>query len=318
MKTQAVDTARGTAKKSKKNTLLKRIISHRVLYLFLAPTLIYLAIFIYGPMYGIQIAFKNYNPAIGIWESPWIGLQHFIDFVKGYNFKRLLGNTLTLSIYQLILGFPMPILLALLLNEIRNQKYKKFVQTTLYAPHFISMVVLVGIIIIILSPSTGIINKFLVLLGLESKYFMIQPKAFKHIYVLSGIWQNTGWNAIIYLAALSSVDPQLHEAATIDGANRLERIWHINIPSIMPTVTILLIMSVGSIASVGFEKAYLLQNPLNLETSEIISTFVYKRGLIDANYSYSTAVGLFNNVINIIMLLLANFVAGKVSETSLF
>lgn len=269
-------------------------------------------------MYGVQIAFKNFNPAIGIWDSPWIGFQHFSDFIDGYNFKRLIENTLTLSIYQLVLGFPMPILFALLLNEIRNQKYKKFIQTTLYAPHFISMVVLVGIIIIMLSPSTGILNKLLVLLGFESQYFITQPGAFKHIYVLSGIWQSTGWNAIIYLAALSGVDTQLHEAATIDGATRLQRIWHINIPSIMPTVMILLIMSVGSIASIGFEKAYLLQNPLNMDTSEIISTFVYKRGLLDANYSYSTAVGLFNNVINIILLVLANFIADKASGTSLF
>lgn len=313
-----IKTDKKSEKKARHKLLWKRILAHRAFYVFLAPTLIYLAIFAYGPMYGVQIAFKNYNPAFGIWGSKWVGLRHIIDFINGYNIRLILRNTLVISLYSTLLGFPMPILLALLLNEIQNKKYKKFVQTTLYAPHFISTVVMVGIIIIMLSPSTGIINKFIELLGFERQYFMIQPRAFKHIYVLSGIWQNTGWNAIIYIAALSNVDPELHEAAIIDGASRLQRIRHINIPTIKPTITILLIMSMGSLISVGFEKTYLLQNALNLEASEVISTYVYKHGLLSSSYSFAAAVGLFNNIINVILLLLANFFARKVSETSLF
>lgn len=302
----------------KKRRLLKQIIAHRWLYLFLAPTIIYLAIFNYGPMYGVQIAFKNFNPALGIWESPWVGLRHFREFVSGYYFWPIIKNTLTVSLYSTIFGFPMPIFIALLLNEIKFKRYKKFIQTTLYAPHFISTVVMVGMIIIMLSPSMGIINKLVEFLGFEKQYFMIQPKAFAPIYVLSGIWQGMGWGAIIYIAALSSVDPVLYEAAIIDGASRLQRIWYINIPTIKPTIIILLIMSIGRIVSVGFEKVYLLQTPLNLETSEIISTYVYKRGLLNASYSFSAAVGFFNNIVNIILLFLANFTARKFSETSLF
>lgn len=298
--------------------LLKRIKAHSSLYIFLAPTLIYLAIFAYGPMYGVQIAFKNYNPAFGIWASKWVGLYHFKEFVTGYNFWPIIRNTLTISLYSSLLGFPMPIFLALLLNEIRNKSYKKFLQTTMYAPHFISTVVMVGMIIIMLSPSNGIINKLLGFVGVESQYFMIQPNAFKHIYVLSNIWQHMGWSAIIYLAALSGVDPALYEAAIIDGASRLQRVWHINIPTIKPTITILLIMSIGSLVSVGFEKTYLLQNPLNLEASEVISTYVYKRGLLHASYSFASAVGFFNNLVNVALLLMANFIARRFSETSLF
>lgn len=225
--------------------------------------------------------------------------------------------TLVISLYSMV-SFPLQILLALMLNEIRNYKYKKFVQTVLYAPHFISIVVMVGIITTILSPSMGVVNHILELLGCERQYFMIQPGAFRHIYVWSGVWQHTGWGAIIYLAALSNVDVELHEAATIDGASRIQRIRYINIPTIIPTIVILLILRIGSIASVGHEKAFLLQNGLNLEVSEIISTYVYRRGLISGQYSFSTAVGLFNNAVNVIMLLLANAISHKVSETSLF
>ena len=208
----------------------------------------------------------------------------------------MLRNTLTLSIYSLVVGFPIPILVAIILNEVRSAKYKKFVQTVLYAPHFISAVVMVGMVIAVLSPSTGLVNNALELFGFERHYFMIEPAAFKHIYVWSGVWQGMGWSAIIYLAALSNVDPGLHEAATIDGASRLQRIWHINLPTIRPTIVILLIMSIGSLVSVGYEKVYLLQNDLNIDASEVISTYVYKRGLIQANFSFSAAVGLLNNV----------------------
>lgn len=298
--------------------LIKRIIAHRWLYLFLAPTIIYMAVFNYGPMYGVQIAFKNFNPALGIWGSPWIGLRHFKEFVSGYYFWPILKNTLAVSFFSTFLGFPVPIFIALLLNELKCKRYKKFVQTALYAPHFISTVVLVGMVIIMLSPSTGIINKAIEYLGFEKQYFMIQPGAFIYIYVISGIWQGMGWGAIIYLAALSGVDPQLYEAATIDGASRLQRIWYINFPTIKPTIVILLIMGIGRIASVGFEKVFLLQTPLNMEASEVISTYVYKRGLLNASYSFSAAVSFFNNIVNIILLLMANFTARKFSETSLF
>lgn len=268
-------------------------------------------------MYGIQIAFKNYKGALGIIGSPWVGFKHFKDFFAGYYFWDLLRNTLSLSLYGLIVAFPIPIVVALLLNE-AGPKLKKTAQTILYAPHFISMVVLCGMIVTMFSKESGVVNTILDMLGMERVYFMGEPKAFRHIYVWSDIWQQTGWNAIIYIAALSAVDPSLHEAASIDGASRMKRIIHINLPTIMPTIIITLIMAVGRIASVGYEKAFLLQTNLNVETSEIISTYVYKRGIVDANYSFSTAVGLFNNIINITLLLLANTISRKVSETSLF
>ncbi|MCI6907841.1 MAG: ABC transporter permease subunit [Clostridiaceae bacterium] len=302
----------------KSSCLWKTIRSHKAYYFFLLPTIIYLAVFCYAPMYGIQIAFKNYNGMLGIWGSKWVGLRHFRDFFGGYFFKQIFGNTLILSLYSTAVGFPIPIFVALLLNEIRCAKYKKFVQTVLYAPHFISTVVMVGIIIMVLSPTSGLINYIIVALGGEAQYFMIHPSAFRHIYVWSGVWQGMGWSAIIYLAALSSVDPELHEAATIDGASRFQRICYINFPTIKPTIIILLIMSIGSLVGVGFEKTYLLQNDLNSETSEVISTFVYKRGLLNASYSFSTAVGLFNNIINVILLLIANGIARWAGETSLF
>ncbi|HHW49814.1 MAG TPA: sugar ABC transporter permease [Clostridiaceae bacterium] len=303
--------------KAASDTLLKRIHKHRALYIFMLPAIIYVAIFYYGPMYGIQIAFKDYNSAFGIWNSKWVGFKHFKDFFGGYYFGRLIKNTFAISFYSLI-DFPIQIIVALMLNEIRNYKYKKFVQTVLYAPHFISTVVMVGIVTTMLSPSIGVVNHIIELLGYERQYFIIQPAAFRHIYVWSGVWQEMGWGAIIYLAALSNVDIQLHEAATIDGASRMQRIKYINIPTITPTIVIMLILRMGRIATVGYEKAFLLQNDLNIAVSEIISTYVYRRGLVGGQYSFSTAVGLFNNVLNIIMLLIANAISRKISETSLF
>lgn len=300
-----------------KQSLAARIWKYRQFYLLLIPALVYVLIFNYGPMYGIQIAFKNYKGALGIQDSPWVGLKHFKDFFSGYYFWTLLKNTLSLSVYNLVVGFPIPIIVALILNE-TGPKLKKSAQTILYAPHFISMVVLCGMIVTVFSKESGVVNTILEALGMERVYFMGEPGAFRHLYVWSGVWQQMGWNAIIYIAALSSVDPSLHEAASIDGATRMQRIIHINIPTIMPTIIITLIMAVGNIASVGYEKAYLLQTNLNVEVSEIISTYVYKRGIVNASYSFSTAVGLFNNLINITMLCIANTVSRKVSETSLF
>lgn len=307
-----------TVKIGKKQSLKSRVWKNREYYLMLLPAIIYVAIFCYGPMYGVQIAFKNFRGSLGILKSPWVGFEHFIDFFTSYSFWDLVGNTLILSLYTLVVTFPIPILIALILNELRSNKLKRFSQTVLYAPHFISTVVLVGMITAMFAKETGIVNTFLEAIGLERYYFMGEPGAFRHMYVWSGVWQNAGWSAIIYIAALSSVDPALHEAATVDGASRIQRIIHVNLPSIMPTIIIMLIMAVGQIASLGYEKVFLLQNDLNLEVSEIISTYVYKRGIVNANYSFSAAVGLFNNIVNVILILAANTISKKVSETSLF
>ncbi len=287
-------------------------------YLMLLPALVWYAIFAYGPMYGLQIAFKNYTGAHSIWDSPWVGLRHFKLFINSYYFPVLIKNTLAISIYSLIAGMPIPLIVALMLNEIKQIKYRKFVQTVTYAPHFISTVVLVGMITIFLSPSTGIINFARQAIGLEPRYFMVEPDSFRHLYVWSGIWQNTGWGSIIYLAALSAVNPELHEAAVIDGATRIQRIRYINIPVILPTFIILLILNAGQLMSVGYEKVLLMQNDLNKTTSNIISTYVYERGMLKAEYSFASAVGLFNNVINFLLLIIVNSIAKKFSDTSLF
>lgn len=300
-----------------KKTLVSRMWKYREYYLLLLPAIVYVLIFDYGPLYGVQIAFKNFKGSLGITGSRWIGFQHFIDFFNGFYFWELIRNTLILSAYNLLVSFPIPIIIALILNE-AGDKLKRVSQTILYAPHFISTVVLIGMVGTMFSKSTGVVNAALEALGFSRYYFLGEPEAFRHLYVWSGVWQNMGWSAIIYIAALSGVDPSLHEAASIDGASRMQRIRHINIPCIMPTIIIMLIMAVGRIASVGYEKVYLLQNDLNIEVSQVISTYVYERGIINASYSFSTAVGLFNNVINVAMLLIANAISRKISETSLF
>ena len=300
-----------------KQPLGKRMLKHYQFYLLLLPAIVYIIIFNYVPMYGVQIAFKNYKMSLGIMGSKWVGFKHFADFFGSYYFWTLLRNTLVVSFYSLAVSFPIPIIVALIINELKGN-YKRTVQTILYAPHFISTVVLVGMMYAMFSPSMGVVNTILENFGLERIYFMGDPKYFRHLFVWSGVWQSMGWSAIIYIAALSGVDPGLHEAAAIDGATRIQRIIHINIPCIAPTIIIMLIMRLGQIASVGYEKAYLLQTNMNLETSEIISTYVYKRGLVNNNYSFSTAVGLFNNLVNIALLLIANNISKKFSETSLF
>lgn len=288
------------------------------LYLFIAPAFLYFLIFHYGPMYGIQIAFKNYNPVRGVFGSPWVGFDHFIRFFESYYFWDLMWNTLAISLYELAVGFPIPIILALAFNELKHKRFKKLVQTVTYAPHFISVVVMVGMVIAFLSPSTGILIRFVEWIGIDAPSFLTSPAWFKTVYVLSGVWQSAGWGTIIYLAALSGVDPGLHEAAIIDGANRLQRIRHINIPVLVPTMTILLILNMGSLLGVGFEKILLMQNPLNMESSDVISTFVYRSGLENAQYSFSTAVGLFNSVINAFLLVTVNQIVRKTSENSLW
>ena len=282
------------------------------------PVLVFFLVFHYAPMYGVQIAFKKFSAVRGIVGSPWRGLYYFQQFFDSYLFGELIGNTLGLSLYSLAVGFPTPILLALMMNELRSERVKRVVQTITYAPHFISMVVMCSMIILFLSPSSGVLNRIIEILGGQSVYFMGKPEYFKTIYVLSGVWQNTGWSSIIYMAALSGIDPQLHEVATIDGASRLQRVWHINLPGILPTAVILLIMNCGSLMSIGFEKAFLLMNDLNRAAAEIISTFVYQRGLIDRNYSSAAAIGLFNSAINLVLLLGVNAIARRVSDTSLW
>ncbi len=304
-------------KESSFKTFKRNFSKHKAYYILILPAVVYVAIFSYVPMYGIQIAFKNFRGSLGIWDSPWVGFKHFLDFFATYNFWELIGNTLILSLYSLACSFPIPIIVALILNEL-SPKVKKVSQTILYAPHFISLVVMIGMISAMFSKNSGVINTFLEALGLERYYFLGEPEAFRHMYVWSGIWQGMGWSSIIYIAALSGVDQSLHEAAEIDGASRIQRIIHINLPCIMPTIIIVLIMAIGNIASVGHEKVFLLQNDLNVEVSEIISTYVYKRGIVSGNYSFSTAVGLFNNVVNVTLILIANAISRKFSETSLF
>ncbi|MCJ8008237.1 ABC transporter permease [Lederbergia wuyishanensis] len=306
-------------RKNKKKSVLKQIKNSWQLYVLFFLPFVYIIIFHYIPMYGVTIAFKSFNPVQGILGSPWIGFDHFIRFFNSYEFWRVIKNTLILSFYQLIAGFPFPIILALSLNYVNKKRFKKTVQMVSYAPHFISVVVMVGIIFVFLEPR-GPINGLLTLLGFESVHFMGNPDYFKSIYVWSGIWQSVGFSCIIYLAALSSISPALHEAAVIDGASKLQRIWHIDIPGILPITIILLILDMGNILNVGFEKALLLQNPLNLKSSEIIDTYVYKVGLVSAvpNYSYAAAIGLFKSIIGLILIYSVNKFAKKVGQESLW
>ena len=305
-------------RKTKKKSGLLQMRKCWQLYVLLLPTVVYLLIFNYSPMAGIQIAFKNYKFSKGIWDSAWVGLKHFKTFFHSVQFSTLMINTVKISVYSLLFGFPFPILLALLLNECKSVKLKKVVQTLTYAPYFISTVVLVSMLSMFLSPSTGIINKIIEFFGGTAFDFMGSAQAFRSVYVISGIWQGMGWSSIIFIAALAGIDPQLHEAAEIDGANRLQRIWHINLPGILPTAVIVFIMSCGSVMSVGFEKVYLMQNSLNQTTSEIISTYVYKMGIQNAQYSYTTAIGLFNSLINLVLLLIVNRISKKAADISLF
>lgn len=306
------------AKKSMGKRISVEVKRHWQLYLMLVLPVTYLIIFAYFPMGGAIIAFKDYSIRGGIWGSEWVGLKHFKNFFTTPDFKNLMTNTLALSLYSLIISFPMPILLALAINEMRGRHYKKVVQMVTYLPYFISTVVLVGIMQNIFSVRTGLVNNIITLFGGTAVDFMGKPELFRSLYVWSGVWQGMGYSAVIYIAALASVDISQTEAAIIDGAGRFARVWNVDIPAIMPTIVIQLILAVGSIMSLGFEKVYLMQNPVNMQSSEIISTFVYKRGLINFQYSYATAVGLFNSVCNLVLIVLANMFSKKVNETSLW
>lgn len=296
-----------------KSSLMDYLKKHYFLYILLAPAVILTLIFKYGPMYGAIIAFKDFSPIKGIMGSEWVGLYNFEKFLSSPNFEVIFMNTLKLSFFGLILSFPIPILLALMLNQIRRAGVKKNIQLFLYAPNFISVVVVVGMLFIFLSP-TGPINQFFTWLTGEPIMFMSRPEYFRSIYILSDIWTGAGWASIIYVAALANVDPELHNAANLDGANLLQRIRHIDLPTIRPIMAIVFILAAGGIMSIGFEKAYLMQTAMNLPTSEIIPTYVYKIGLQSGDYAYSAAVGLFNSIINIVLLLTVNFTVKKLNE----
>ena len=301
-----------------KKTLLNSILARWQLYLMALPAVLYILVFKYKPMYGILIAFKNYKHKMGIWGSEWVGFDNFERLFNSYWFPVVLKNTVVISALSIILTFPLPIMLALLVNEIQNGKIRKGFQIVSYAPHFISTVVVCSMVLLFTSPTSGVINQAIVALGGEAYNFMYEPQAFKWVYTVAVIWQGTGWGAIIYYATLSAVDKSLHEAAEIDGANRLQRILHINIPTLMPTVVIMLILRFGQVMNVGYEKVYLLQNSTTLSASEVISTYVYKVGLQNAEFSFSTAAGLFNSVVNCIFLIVVNKVSDKISGSSLF
>lgn len=306
----------------KRHALGKRVMQHWQLYVFLILPVCYVLVFKYYPMLGAQIAFKEFNIAKGIWGSEWIGFDHFERFIKGYQFKRVIKNTIVLSLYSILATFPFPIIFALGVNVMRKPRIKKFVQTLTYMPHFISTVVLVGMMMQMFHPTVGVYGTISrALTGATPKDLFSNVNAFPHLYVWSAVWQGFGYNSIIYLAALTSVSEETHEAAQIDGASRFQRVIHVDIPAILPTIIIMLILRMGHVMNLGFEKVYLMQNTLNLRVSEVISTFVYKQGLAagaSSDYSYATAIDLFNAVINLVLIVSVNAVSRRVSDTSLW
>ncbi len=287
------------------------------LYILLLPAVVLLICFSYIPMYGVLIAFKDYSPALGIMESPWAGFKYFEKFFNSYQFSITIKNTLIISLYS-IATFPIPIMLALMINQMRANRFRRVFQTVTYMPHFISTVVMVGLLLILFSPSNGLVGNIYRLFGAEAPNLMGSVELFSSVYVWSDVWQHTGWDSIIYIAALSAVDPSLYEAAKVDGASRWQRIRYIDIPMLMPTVITLLILRIGGLLGVGFEKIYLMQNNLNLSASEVIATYVYKIGLLSSQYSFSAAINLFNTVISFVLLILVNRAAKKYSDSSLW
>lgn len=304
--------------KSNKSRRFVRWRKSAPLFILLAPAVIILAVFAYAPMYGLLIAFKDYSPALGVFGSPWVGLKNFDTFFHSYQFVRTLRNTLVISLYSIFAGFPLPIILALLTHQIRTGKFKKVFQVITYLPHFISTMIICGMLVLFLSPSTGLMSAIFAHLGGKAPNILAMPNAFSSVVVWSDIWQNLGWDSIIYLAALAGIDPTLYEVAKIDGATKFQTMMKIDIPLLMPTIITLLILRTGSVLGVGFEKVFLLQNQLNLPTSEIISTYVYKMGLLNSQYSLSTAIGLFNSVINFIILITVNKIAKHFTNSGLF
>jgi putative aldouronate transport system permease protein len=290
------------------------------LYLFLIIPVVYIILFAYVPMLGIQIAFRRYSARMGVWGSPWVGMENIKKFLESYQFIRVVLNTITLSVLSIIVSFPIPVIFALLMNSLSSQKFKKISQTIVNLPHFISVVVLVGILLQVFNSNTGLYGTLArMITSVYPADLFARPENFRIMYILSGVWQGFGWGSIIYLAALAGVSTEMHEAAVIDGASRVQRIFYVDFPSILPTITIMLILRMGSVMSIGFEKVYLMQNGLNLTLSEVISTYVYKSGLTGtSDFSYSTAIGLFNSVINMILISLVNLAARRIGETSLW
>ena len=303
-----------------RNGWKKALMKYWQMYLLLIPVIVYYIIFKYVPMAGVQIAFKDFKFRRGIWGSAWVGMEHFERFFSSYNSFNIIWNTLYLGFLSLLFCFPIPILLALLVNEIHAKRLKKDLQTITYAPHFVSTIVVVGMLMSMCSPSTGVVNKLLVNMGIVSEplYLMGSAKYFRPMYIISGIWKDAGWNAIIFISALSAIDVTLYEAAEVDGANRWQQLIKITLPSIVPTIVIMLILEAGKVLNIGFEKVYAMQTDLNLSMSEVISTYTYKIGLEDLEYDYATAIGLFNSVVSFVLLLLVNGISKKVSQTSLF
>lgn len=299
------------------NALIYSIKKNREIYIMLIPVVLYYVVFRYAPMFGNMIAFQNYKVTKGILGSDWVGFKHFIAFFNDIFFLRVLKNTLTISVSSLLFSFPMPIIFALLLNEVKNLKFKKCVQTITYMPHFISTVIISSMILTYVAPN-GVINAVIQALGFDKVPFMTDPKYFVGVYVISNIWQNLGWSSIIYISALSGIDTELYEAAAVDGANRWKQTIHITIPGILPTISIMLIMQIGSLLSVGYEKILLLYNPAIYETADVISTYVYRKGILGAEYSFSAAVGMFNSIVNFILLVFANWFSKKFQGSGLF
>jgi putative aldouronate transport system permease protein len=288
------------------------------LYVLLLPAIVFVVLFRYGPMFGLQLAFKSYSPRLGIWGSPWIGFGQFLRFFSYYRFGQVLLNTVVLALYKLAVGFPLPIILALCLNEVRNRRLKKTIQTITYAPYFISVVVVVGITTQLFNAHYGPLGALASALRGSPIDVMSDPKTFRHLFVWTDVWQLTGYQAILYIAALSAVNPELYEAAAIDGASKVRRILSIDIPALMPTATILLILEAGRVMDISFEKVILLQSSLNLRTSEVLTTYIYKAGLIEGQFDFATAGGLFNSAINFCLVVAVNKIASKLGETSLW
>jgi putative aldouronate transport system permease protein len=298
--------------------LLRDFRRNKYIYLMLLPVVAYYLLFHYIPMWGAQIAFRDFDPALGINGSPWVGLENFKEFFSSFYFDRLFRNTILLNVWDLILGFPAPIILALLLNELKFNPFKRAVQTVSYLPHFISLVVVVGMMVDFLARD-GLVNQILgTLFGMQPIAFMQQPQWFRPLYVLSGIWQGIGWSSIIYLAAISAIDPSLYEAAMVDGAGRFRQIWHITLAGIMPTIVLLLILRIGFMMTVGYEKIILMYNPLTFSTADVFSTYVYRKGILEMNYSFSAAVGLFSSGINFVLLIAANTISRRVNGSGLW
>lgn len=305
----------------KKETFLVRVKrdlkKNREIYLMALPVLAFYICFAYIPIYGLQIAFKDFNLGDGIWGSPWAGWKHFINFFSGPYFGRTLRNTLVISLYTIIICFPAPIIFAILLNEVKNKVFKKTIQTVSYLPHFISLVVICGIVKEF-TQSTGLINSIVAFFGGTPETMLLNPDKFRAVYIVSELWQTLGWSSIVYLAALSGIDPTLYEAASIDGAGRFRKIWNVTLPGLLPTIVLMFIMRIGQFMSVGYDKILLLYNTNTYETADVISTFVYRKGLIESNYSFSAAVSLFNSVVNFVIVVIVNKISAKVSETSLW